>query len=238
MPMHRIRWLAQVLCLVALLPMHFAVAAGNITPLESIPIKSAQLDHKAIEVFIGDAKVAFPEEYETQAVPVSGRIFDGLQAAKSRLALPDGTTIDWGFKYKEAFLKSVIVYDRSGHPRLLAATAFTSGIIARRFNEPKAVTPEQYRKAINGKHDKTMVTVFVRDKRDLETYLPYLKRWLQADLLGMHVDCTQPDMAQACRFAGEVEVPTRAYLLANKRKPLPISVPHVKAANIPLAAFR
>lgn len=238
MPMHEIRRLAQVLCLAALLPIHFAVAAGSAPVPKSVSLDVEKFNDKAIEAFIGDAEVTFPEEYEPQTVPVSDRIFAGLEAAARRLILPDGTTIDWGFKYKEAFLKSVIVYDRSGHPRLLAAAAFTSGIIARRFNEPKAVTPEQYRKAINGKHDKTMVTVFVRDKRDLETYLPYLKRWLQADLLGMHVDCTQPDMAQACRFAGEVEVPTRAYLLANKRKPLPISVPHVKAANIPLAAFR
>lgn len=237
MSMHGIRRLAQVLCLAALLPIHFAVAAGNITPLESIPIKSAKLDHEAIEAFIGNAKMAFPEEYEPQAVPVSGRIFGGLQAAKNRLALSDGTTIDWGFKYQEPYLQSAIVYDQTGRPRLLAAVAFTSGVIAR-GDTPKAVTPEQYKLAINKKSGKTMVTVFVRDKRDLETYLPYLKRWLQADLLGMYVDCTQPGMAQACRFAGEVEVPTRAYLLANKRKPLPISVPHVKAANIPLAAFR
>lgn len=237
MSMHGIRRLAQVLCLAALLPIHFAVAAGNITPLESIPIKSAKLDHKAIEAFIGDAKMAFPEEYEPQAVPVSGRIFGGLQAAKNRLALSDGTTIDWGFKYQEPYLQSAIVYDQTGRPRLLAAVAFTSGVIAR-GDTPKVVTPEQYKLAINKKSGKTMVTVFVRDKRDLETYLPYLKRWLQADLLGMYVNCTQPGMAQACRFAGEVEVPTRAYLLANKRKPLPISVPHVKAANIPLAAFR
>lgn len=237
MSMHGIRRLAQVLCLAALLPIHFAVAAGNITPLESIPIKSAKLDHKAIEAFIGDAKMAFPEEYEPQAVPVSGRIFSGLQAAKNRLALSDGTTIDWGFKYQEPYLQSAIIYDQTGRPRLLAAVAFTSGVIAR-GDTPKAVTPEQYKLAINKKSGKTIVTVFVRDKRDLETYLPYLKRWLQADLLGMNVDCTQPGMAQACRFASEVEVPTRAHLLANKRKPLPLPIPRVKAANIPLAAFR
>lgn len=235
MSMHGIRRLAQVLCLVALLPMHFAVSAGSPFTPKSVSLDLKKFNDKAIEAFIGDAKVAFPEEYQPQAVPVSDRIFGVVDIR--RLEASNGIAIDWGFKYQEPYLESAIVYDQTGRPRLLAAVAFISGVIAR-GDTPKAVTPDQYKLAINKKSGKTMVTVFIRDKRDLETYLPYLKRWLQADLLGTYVDCTQPGMAQACRFAEEVEVPTRAYLLANKRKPLPIPVPRVKAANIPLAAFR
>ena len=236
MSMHGIRRLAQVLCLAALLPMHFAVAAGSVPAPKSVSLDVEKFNDKAIEAFTGGAKMAFPaDEGQTQAVSVFDRIlFEGLLVALKRLEVSNGITIDWGFKHQETYLNSVIVYDRNGRPRLLAAGARTGSILGR-FNKPSAITPEKYQRAINDRG--TMVTVFVRDKRDLETYLPYLKRWLQADLLGMNVDCTQPGMAQACRFAGEVEVPTRAYLLANKRKPLPIPVPRVKAANIPLAAF-
>lgn len=81
------------------------------------------------------------------------------------------------------------------------------------------------------------ISIFMHDKRDLETYLPYLKRWLQANLLGFNVNCKEPRMAEACKFVpqiAETQIPIRAYQVPSMR---PLGVPKVKAADIPLEAF-
>lgn len=134
------------------------------------------------------------------------------------------------------FLSTIIIYDTAGRPRLLAAGEYTASIIA--FgSELRAITSEQYERAINGRKQKTMVNVFVQNKADLDIYLPYLNRWLQANLLGGNVDCTKHNMPEACEFAEQVIVSTRAYLLTNKHKSQPIPVPKVKAADIPFKIF-
>ncbi|MHB8921559.1 MAG: hypothetical protein ACYC3A_03685 [Halothiobacillus sp.] len=173
-------------------------------------------------------------EYGDSAVPVSDRILDGFTGGTMRLALKNGTVIYYGFKFQEgalvqqANLKSVAIYEPEGRPRLLAAVDNVP-ILRKPFT-----SMAEYQRYLKDNHISPSVLVFVRNERDLDTYLPYLKRWLQADLLGFNVNCKEPGMAEACKFAGQIEIPTRAYLLPSLR---PVVVPKVEAADVPLEAF-
>lgn len=154
------------------------------------------------------------------------------------MTLPNGTAIHWGFRYKEATTESVAIFDAQDRPRLLAAV---DSIPWRDGSGPHCepfISIEAYQDHASRTFLHPGIAIFVRDKRDLEIYLPYLKNWLQANLLGFNVDCKEPDMAEACKFVTQTEltqfIPIRAYLLPSMRL---LALPKVPAAKVALEAF-
>ncbi|MEO1767787.1 hypothetical protein [Thiobacter aerophilum] len=235
--MMRIRQAIYVTALAMLfLPFSFAAAQLNsvpVTPLDKKTITST------IEAFTGNAKAlyySFTHPGIEDKALVSSRILDGFQAGPMRLTLKDGTTIYWGFRYKEATTRSVAIYGPDGRPRLLAAVDSVPGCSG--WHCEPFTSIEAYEAYASRTFLHPGITLYVRDKRDLETYLPYFTRWLHAKLLGFNVDCKDPKMADACGFVTQTEwleiIPTRAYLLPSMR---PLELPKVKAADIPLEAF-
>jgi hypothetical protein len=191
-------------------------------------------DDSAIEAFAGKASAHFPGEDASEAV--SDRILDGFQAGPSRLAVGDGPVIYWGFKFQEANLQSVAVYDADGHPRLLAAVDNVVRLVGGRHAPLGSM--DQYLKAVKDSGSTPVVSVFVRNAKDLDVYLPYLKRWLQANLLGFNVHCDKTDMAQACALASRIELPIQAYALSpDSDKTSALPVPQAAAASVPLESF-
>lgn len=228
-------WIRQVLYVIAF-AMLFQAWAVAAQPLESVP--SDGPDDKSIKVFTGNAwTLYYADPRIKQKVLVSHRILDGFQAGPMRLTLKDGTAIYWGFRYKEATTESVAIFGPDGRPRLLAAVDSIPSCAGRHCEPFTSVdTYQAYASRTFLTHPG--IAVFVRDKRDLETYLPYLKNWLQANLLGFNVDCKKPRMAEACKFVTQTEwleiVPMRAYLLPSMRL---LELPKVKATDVPLEAF-
>ena len=192
-------------------------------------------DSTAIEAFAGKAAIAFPGEATSGTVVVSDRILDGFEAGPSRLVVDRDTTIFWGFKFQEGNLQSVAIFDGNGHPRLLAAV---DNVPSLQRGGTWINTLEQYRQAVARSGTSPVVSVFVRDTRDLQTYLPYLKRWLQADLLGFNVHCDKLGMAPTCAVAEQIEVPIQAYMLSpGTTDAQALSLPKLQAASVPLESF-
>lgn len=220
--------------------MLFQASSFAAAPLESIPLAPSdkKLIAPTIKAFAGKAQTFYYSDPRIkQKALVSDRILDGFEAAPKLLTLSNGTAIYWGFRYKEATTESVAIFDAKGRPRMLAAVdsvPWCDGWHCEPFT-----SIEGYQASA----DKTFlknpaVDLFVRDQRDLETYLPYLKRWLQAKILGFNVDCKEPKMSAACKFVTQTEwlgiIQVRAYLLPSMR---PLDIPKVKAADVPLEAF-
>lgn len=226
----------QMMYVMALAMLFQACAVAGQT-LDAVP--SDAPDDKLIKAFTGKARTfyySFTHPRIKQKALVSDRILDGFEAGPMRLTLKDGTAIYWGFRYKEATTKSVAILDAKGRPRLLAAVDSVPGCGG--WHCEPFTSIDVYQAYVSRTFLHPGITIFVRDKRDLETYLPYLKRWLQANLLGFNVDCKEPKMAGACKFVAQTEwlqiVPTRAYLLPSMRL---LELPEAKAADVPLEAF-
>ncbi|MEO1768100.1 hypothetical protein, partial [Thiobacter aerophilum] len=189
--MIRIRQALYVMVLAVLVQLSAAAAQ----PLKRVP--SDGPDDKSIKVFAGKAVTPYYADPRIkQRALVSDRILDGFEAAPKRLTLSNGTAIYWGFRHREATTESVAIFDGQGRPRLLAAVdsiPWCDGWHCEPFTSVEAFEADASRTFLH-----PGVTLFVRDKRDLETYLPYFKRWLHAKLLGFNVDCKDPKMADAC----------------------------------------
>lgn len=86
--------------------------------------------------------------------------------------------------------------------------------------------------------DAASVTLFVGDAADLVQYLPVVKRWLQADLLGFNADCDDAALVQACELATRIEPTLTAYVTnTSAAAAAAISVPDLAAAPIPIDQF-
>lgn len=218
------------------LAMLFQAWALEAQPLRAV---SSAPDDKLIVAFSGKAKAlyySFTHPAIKKKALVSDRILDGFEDAPRRLTLPNGMAIYWGSRHKEATTQSVAIFGPEGRPRLLAAVdsvPWCDGWHCEPFTSIEAYQARASRAFLH-----PGIAVFVRDKRDLESYLPYLKRWLHANMLGFNVNCKKPSMAEACRFVTQTEwlevIPIRAYLLPSMR---PLELPKVKAADVPLEAF-
>lgn len=216
----------------ALLFQAWAVAAQ---PLKSVAATAP--NQKQIETFTDRAKTLYYADPRIkQKALVSDRILEGFGYGPRRLTLANGTSIYWGSRHGEATTESVAIYGREGRPRLLAAVdsiPWCDGWHCEPFTSIEAYEADASSTFLH-----PGIAVFVRDKRDLETYLPYLKNWLQANLLGFNVDCKEPRMAEACKFVTQTEltqfIPIRAYQVPSMQ---PLALPKVPAANVPLEAF-
>ncbi len=227
-------WIRQVLYVIAfaMLSQAWAVAAQPLKSVSSAP------DDKRIEAFAGKARAlyySFTHPSIKQKALVSDRILDGFEAAPKRLTLPNGTAIYWGFRYKEATTRSVAIFDAQGRPRLLAAVdsiPWCDGRHCEPFTSVEAYQAHARRTFLH-----PGIAVFVRDQRDLETYMPYLKRWLHAHMLGFYTHCEEPRMSEACNFVPQIvetQIPIQAYRVPSMH---PSILPKVPAADVPLEAF-
>ncbi len=235
--MRRLRQLAFVVLLVASLysvgsNAHPAVETPHATPpgadVTAVP------DQGVVEAFTRKAQMEFSDYGEGRAL-VSDRILDGFQAAPSRLSVTDGSSISWGFKNQEANLQSVVIGDKSGQLKLVAAV---DGVVrlARTSGAPIADLA-QYEQAVERSGAKPSVMVFVNSEDELETYLPLLKRWLQANLMGFNADCERPALTSACELVEHIVLPTTVYIIAADGSLHRINVPAGQAAALPLRSF-
>jgi hypothetical protein len=234
--MTRIRQALYVIGFAMLFPACSFAAA----PLEGIRLAASERKPIAttIKAFAGNARTRYYSDPRLKdKTLVSDRILDGFGYGPLRLTLPNGTAIYWGSRHGEATTQSVAIFDAQGRPRLLAAVdsiPWCDGWHCEPFTSIEAYQASARRTYLKN----PAIDVFVRDKRDLVTYLPYLKNWLQANLLGFNVDCKEPRMAEACKFVTQTEltqfIPIRAYLLPSMQ---PLALPKVPAANVPLEAF-
>lgn len=226
--MTRVQRLIYVVCFAAL----FHACAFAVAPLNSVP--SDPPDRRQIELFTSKARM--PDSSPDPKIPISDRIDGGLRTGTTRLTLQDGTSIYWGYTYMGALAQSVAIYGSNDKLKLLAAVYDVPWCAP--FDCEPVNSMKVFKEDLEGTFS-PYVYVFIHNKGDLETYMPYLKVWLHANLLGFSLDCTKPRlrMTEACKFVrqiSETQIPIRAYQVPSMR---PLGVPKVKAADIPLGAF-
>lgn len=212
-------------------------AGSDISAPSGSPVKAGLPDvpdQNAVEAFTRKAELNFPD-YSEGKVPVSDRILDGFEAAPSQLAMTDGSSIRWGFKNQEANLQSVVINDKSGQITLLAAVDGMTRL-TRRSGLPIGEMA-QYEQAVKRSGMNPSVIVFVHDEDNLNAYLPLLRRWLQADLMGFNADCSKPDLADACKLAEQIAIAKTVYVIAADGNLRSIRAPDGKAASVSLNAF-
>lgn len=219
----------RLLLLAALLPCSVH-AAG---PAAQAPAAPGEAE---LARLLGSASTPFPDAARHPHGTVSERLLDGFEAGPGHLRLADGTTLAWGFKYGEGNLQSVAVRDADGRLRLVA----TVDDIVRIADDDHALidTPGAYPELAREAGADPVVDIFVGHAGDLATYLPTLRRWLQADLLGFNVHCAHAAMTRACTLAERIRMPLHAYAAAPHGGQLrALAVPDVPAAQTPLELF-
>lgn len=208
--------------------------AGSLT----VTVVSADaFDDKAVKALTDGAKMEFTDNGEQGKVLISDRIFDGFQAGPWQVVIANGSALRWGFKYGEANIESVAIDDKRGHLKLLAAVGNVSRLTSVFGDQSPVESMTQYEGIVKRSGLEPVANVFVRDEADLKTYLPLLKRWLQADLMGLIGDCSKAELADACKLAEQIAIPTKAYLIAPEGSLHSIMVPDVKAASVPIKPF-
>jgi hypothetical protein len=196
----------------------------------------------AISAFAGDALYAFPSDYADGPAKIGDRVSDGFQAAPSSLKLTDGSSISWGFKYQEPYFESFVIADSENEIRLIAAV--TNIVRLTGYSSGPIKTMAEYENAVKASMvDGSSVILFVRDEKFIANYMPLVRRWIQADLLGFNVDCGSQKLAQVCQVAEKIEIPIMAYRIcesnSGKQKNIKqVAVPAVKAADIPIKLFQ
>lgn len=206
---------------------------------ESIQIRAlkseAAPNEEAIEQLVGGATVgSSAQRVSYPQMPISDRIFAGLEAAARVLTAADGHTITWGFKYREANLQSVVIADKTGRLELAAVVddilSLTDG------KSDKYASVAEYEKRVKRYGLQPRVIVFARDQASLAAAYPMLKRWMQANLLGFNTSCEKH--AVACKLMPDINPPTDVYLASDGGgPPVKTAVPDLPAAPIPLEAF-
>jgi hypothetical protein len=213
---------------------HTDAKAGSAEPsqaVQSLPATPGEVD---VENLLGKVTMTLPDDDGYSRV--SGRILDGFEAAASPLRLDSGDVIYWGFKYQEGSAESVAIYDAQHHLRLVAAVDGITRLTV--LGKPHLESVADYQQAVHESGVEPSVFVFVRDEADLKQYLPLFDRWLQADLLGFNMDCTQAGMARVCALATQIRIPVHAYAVENGGgKVRQLVVPVVKPSTTPIKLF-
>lgn len=199
----------------------------------------------AVDSLGGAANLNLPKVVYPGEPLVRDRILDGFEAAPSLRKLDDGTTIFWGFKYKEATYKSVAITDGNGYLCMVGAVTNVIPLLDAGSNQPIAPTNEAYQaKAAEYKVGPASIVLFVRNPKDLNVYLPIIKRWKQALLLNFIADCDAEKYKSSCELSQKIEVPISAYqpIFDEKKggksvKLKELTIPDLPAAAIPIKKF-
>lgn len=87
--------------------------------------------------------------------------------------------------------------------------------------------------------EQASVTLFVADAADLDRFLPGVKRWLQADLMGFNADCNDANRQKACELAAKIAPGVVAYVSNGNAGTLTqAALPNVPAAAVSLERFK
>lgn len=218
-----------------------AVAAPDSSKINKASVQQHPLsrrpDSKKIEAFLGSLRVDLPFDLKDKEIIVEDRIFKGFQAGPSMLRLDNNITIYWGFAAHQGLLQSVAVFDVSGALQLVAAVNDVASLTL--YGEPNIESQSEYDKEIAKESLHPGVSVFVRNEGALKKFLPVLKRWQQANILGFNVDCDKHEMKRTCDLAKQIHVPIHAYVVdADGGKIHEIKVPQVSVSAIPLESFQ
>jgi len=192
---------------------------------------------RSIDAFSAQAKIAVPVAEGGKTVQISERISAGLEAAARRLTLPDGTTVDYGFKHQDATVASVVISDAQRQVRMVAL-ASSLPLLRSSRGEIRVATPEDYQKMWASAAEQPWAVVMVRNPKDLPAYLPYVQSWIEAMMLGMNADCALADMNAVCALARQHRVPVTAYLLKSGVGLERLATPVVEASSVPASAFQ
>lgn len=234
------KFLLHLIIMVLLASSLFAVGCGKswaaLTPMDASTsaVLSPAPDQGAVEAFTRHAELPF-SDYGQGISLVSDRILDGFETAPTLLVTADGSSIRWGSKYHEGSIESVVIGDKSGQLKLLAAVYGMSRLTS--LSSSPIDTMAKYERRQKRSGMEPAVTVFVHDERDLKAYLALLKRWLQANLMGFNTHCSKPSLANACKLAWRIAIPTTTYVIATDGRLRSVEVPEVKAASVPLKLF-
>lgn len=230
------QWLSMAL-LAGCLYSADSVAGSGVSASTGVSVESVlpnSPDQAAVEAFTRHAEFEFADYGEGKA-RVSDRILDGFEAGPTLLVTAEGSSIRWGFKYQEGSIESVVIGDKSGQLKLLAAVDGMSRLTSLSSSPINTMSDYEQRQKRSGMFPS--VTVFVHDDGDLKASTPLLKRWLQANLMGFNTDCSKPDLAGACKLAEQIVISTTAYVITGHGNLRSVSVPDVKAASVSLKLF-
>lgn len=206
--------------------------------------KTVQTLNSEVKAFVGNTQ-ALPEM--PGAEPVKDRLLSGFQQEPPRrLQLENNVTVYWGWQEGQAFIMSIAVYGPEGSVRMVGAVDDIPRLYSWRSNS--GVVDEEEYQALLQKYANwgsvPSVVLFTQDADHLETYLPLVQRWLQAAMMGFHVDCSDPQTALSCNFAESVSLPMVAYKLncdagnpADTDDLCPLPLPDTQALPIPLKFF-
>lgn len=107
----------------------------------------------------------------------------------------DGSTLFWGFLHGDGAAQSLAITDATGHLQLLGTA---DGLLLAGTG--------------GGKLQQAQLNLFVRDAKTLGRYLPAVRAWAAASVLGFNQACPGKDQAR-CQRAMKLPLPIRAYNL-------------------------
>ncbi|MHB1532710.1 lysozyme inhibitor LprI family protein [Acidithiobacillus sp.] len=155
-----------------------------------------ELPDTQIQSFLG--KAAFPASSAAgrNAHPelLAQRILEGFdQYPTPHVTLPDGSTVFWGFVTGNGGIQSVAITDPQNQVQIVGAV---DDLLL-------AGTDPQ-------KNQKGRLALFVRDPQALPRYLPAIRAWAAADVLGFNQNCPGMDEVH-CQAALKFPLPIQAY---------------------------
>ncbi|MBB1060037.1 hypothetical protein [Marilutibacter spongiae] len=150
------------------------------------------------------------------APAVGDRIVAGFEQDPPRQAkLGDGTLVYWGWQEGQAFVKSIAIREPGGNLALVGAVDDLP-VLAGRGTQAPIADAQAYQTLLDkqkGWGSEPAIRLFVKEPAMLERYLPQVRAWARASMLGFNVDCGAGDMQAACEFARSLDLPITAYSL-------------------------
>ena len=199
----------------------------------------------ALDLLGGEANFYLPDVSYPGETVLKDRILHGFESAPPPRKLSNGMTIFWGFKYKEATYKSVAITDNNGNLCMIGAVTNVIPLLSIGSTEPNSTNANEYN-SLSKKYfiGPASIVLVVKNDRDLQTFLPIIKRWTQALLLSFTANCDEPAYKAACNASQEIKIPTYAYQVKFKNKKdmksaelKELPVPNLPASSIPIKAF-
>ena len=189
------------------------VSAKSDAPRKNETITFMELMRK-IKNFTRSNKIILEDASSKDMSTVGGRITAGFQQDPPRkLQLADGTTIMWGSKHQEAFLKSIAIFD-SHNTLKMAGFANDLPLIYSTsvFGNTVITNSADYEALLKESHSHPpIVQLYAATQEDADTYYPLAARWVQASMMGFNTKCSDQRQSASCRFVETIRIPTYIY---------------------------
>ncbi len=208
-----------------------------------------ELPDADIALFIGEHTYFQSAEEERKNITPESSLADRILGAfeqypPAHVKLTDGSTLFWGFQQGNGSVRSLAITDAKGHVQLVGAVddlPDISNAILPGHDTHDEIDPANHRLR-SGR-----VALFVRDPAALRHYLPAIRGWAYADLLGFNVHCDKnTQWQQRCTEVQRYALPITAYGLMNCKSKVngktlvnhcPVPLPNVPG-TVPLGLFR